>query len=282
MKVLIIGCGYVGKRFAEEALSRGWEVCALTRSDERAAQFFEKGITPVVGNVLDANSLNDLQAADLCLYAVGYDRSASDDKRDVYITGLENVLAAIHENIPRLIYVSSTSVYGESNGSWVNEKTDPNPANDSGKICLAAEEVVRKYYPTDSNEKLGTIIRLSGIYGPDRLIGRKEQLREGQPIPGNPQGWLNLIHVDDILQALFKIADSAVSAPLYLLSDTQPNRRIEFYSELAKHLGTPPPVMNDAPTENLGKRCDSALIRSEFGLELLRPTIREGIPASIS
>lgn len=282
MHILIIGCGYVGKRFAAQALERGWQVSALTRSHQRAEELTAMGIQPVIGNVLDVESLQGLPQADLCLYAVGYDRSASDEKRDVYVSGLKNVLTEINDTIPRLIYVSSTSVYGESSGAWVDEKTDPQPANESGEICLAAEQVVRSFYPIEDESRNGTIVRLSGIYGPGRLIGRKEQLRDGKPISGNPNGWLNLIHIDDILQALFRVADSPSKSPLYLLSDEHPNRRIEFYSELAKQLGTPSPVMPDDPTNKLGKRCDSSLIRKELDLKLLRPTIQEGIPASIN
>ncbi len=280
MRVLIVGCGYVGERFAKQAVERGWEVAALTRSQERANHLRDIGVTPVLGNVLDTESLADLPEADLCLYAVGFDRNANENKREVYVSGLRNVLSEIASRIPRLIYVSSTSVYGQANGEWVNEDSPCEPANESGQICLDAENVVKEFYDSPESQS-ATVLRLSGIYGPGRLIGRKEQLQQQKPIAGNPQGWLNLIHVDDILQALFAIAISPSPSPLYLLSDERPNRRIDFYSELAKHLNTPAPVMSAEASENLGKRCDSSRIRSDLGLKLLRPTIEEGIAASL-
>ncbi|WP_417851593.1 SDR family oxidoreductase [Thalassoglobus sp.] len=280
MHVLIIGCGYVGERFAKQAVERGWQVTALTRSQKRAEALQLAGIRPVIGNVLEPKSLQALPQADLCLYAVGYDRSANENKRDVYVSGLKNVLSEIADRIPRLIYVSSTSVYGESTGDWVNEETPCEPANESGQICLDAEAVVNEVYARNLNRD-ATIVRLSGIYGPGRLIGRKEQLRGQKPISGNPDGWLNLIHVDDILQVLFILASGTPSSSLYLLSDERPNRRFEFYSELAKHLQTPAPVMPDEPSADFGKRCDSLRIRNELGVKLLRPTIQDGIPVSI-
>lgn len=281
MRLLIIGCGYVGKPVALQALGRGWQVTALTRSDKRARELAELGIEPVMGDVLASATLAHLPESDLCLYAVGYDRSSTHDKKSVYVDGLKNVLQVIQSKVPRLIYVSSTSVYGEDSGNWVNEQTDPQPANESGKICLAAEELVRQFYLNENQSLSANILRLSGIYGPGRLIGRKAQLQAGQPISGNPQGWLNLVHLDDILQALFAIAETAEAKPLYLLSDERPNRRIDFYTALAEFLETPPPVMPNEPTKQLGKRCDSSFIRDDLNLKLVRPTINEGIPASI-
>lgn len=281
MHVLVIGCGYVGARYAQQAIDRGWTVTALTRSSERAAAWQQAGLHTVVGDVLDPDSLKALPEADLCLYAVGFDRHSSASKRDVYVQGLHNVLREISLRVPRLIYVSSTSVYGESSGGWVNEETECLPATDSGKICLAAEEIVSQFYPSRSNMHQSTILRLSGIYGPQRLIGRQEQLRHQQPIAGHPQAWLNLIHVADILQALFKLSEAPPPSARYLLSDERPNPRIEFYSELARHLNAPPPVMPDPPSQDLGKRCDSSRIRIELNLTLLHPTIQSGIPACL-
>ncbi len=282
MHVLIIGCGYVGGRFAKDALGRGWQISALTRSEKRAQEWKEIGINPVVGDVLNSESLKNLPVADVCLYAVGFDRNSGTDKRDVYVEGLSNALNEIAQKISKLIYISSTSIYGESSGNWVDENSECEPATESGEISLAAETVVREAYPLDEQHRTATILRLSGIYGPGRLIGRKEQLIQKRPIAGNPHAWLNLIHIDDILQAIFKLIEESSTAPLYLLSDEQPNKRIDFYTELAHHLGTPEPIMPDEPSKNFGKRCDSSRIRKELELTLKQPTIREGIPASVS
>ena len=111
MHVLIVGCGYVGVRAAREWLQRGVAVSALTRSPSRAEELQGLGITPVVGDVLDPESLTALPGADVCLYAVGLDRGAGHDQRTVYVDGLCNVLTELSPHVPRLIYLSSTSVY---------------------------------------------------------------------------------------------------------------------------------------------------------------------------
>lgn len=282
MHILIIGCGYVGERYAKQALARGWRVSALTRRSEQITEWQTQGITGIQGDVLHRESLQALPTADLCVYAVGFDRTATQDKREVYVTGLRHVLTEITDRIPRMIYISSTSVYGENNGEWVDEETICQPGNESGEICLEAEQVVQEFAVRNPQLFQASILRLSGIYGPGRLIGRREQLAQELPIAGNPESWLNLIHIDDILQALFLLAVTPHPEPLYLLSDEQPNRRIEFYSALARHLGTPAPIMPEDPTDQLGKRCDSSQIRNVLGLQLLRPTIVEGIPASLT
>lgn len=283
MHILIVGCGYVGERFAEAALQRGWQISVLTRSLKRTEQLSQQGIIPYVGDVLVPKSLELLPPADLCLYAVGYDRTARVEKREVYVSGLRNVLTKVAPQAGRLIYLSSTSVYGESTGQRVNEESNPAPSSESGQICLDAEQVVTEFAEGRGETRLpATIVRLAGIYGPGRLIGRKQQLQEQQPISGNPQAWLNLIHVEDIVQSLFALAESPVETPRFLLSDEQPIRRIDFYTELARLLETAPPLMPDSPSDDLGKRCDSSLIRQMLGIKLKYPTIYEGLPASLT
>lgn len=281
MHILMIGCGYVGLRYARTMRGQGHRVTALTRSPERSISFQQEGIESVIGNVLDRRSLRAVPAADVCVYAVGFDRSSAEDKRDVYVDGLRNVLEQLHGHIPRFVYVSSTSVYGQQDGSWVNEDSATEPTTESGRICLEAEQLLRDDSIKGAAARTTTILRLSGIYGPGRLIGRRQQLLSGQSLPGNPQAWLNLIHIDDIVHALVRLTTGPCPSPLYLLSDNQPNRRIDFYTALARELATPPPVMGDSSEGQLGKRCDNSLIRSELKIELQFPTIVEGLPSAV-
>ena len=279
MHILIVGCGYVGHRVAQHWKQQGIEVSALTRSDVRAGDFSDEGIQPIIGDVLDSESLKKLPQADLCLYAVGYDRSASPEKRHVYVDGLQNVLSEIHDRIPRLIYISSSSVYGQNSGESVDETSVCDPSSDGGKICLDAEKVVREKFGDDN---AATILRLSGIYGPGRLIGRRQQLQNQKPIAGNPQAWLNLVHVQDIVQAIDAIVKTPPPSNLYLLSDGNPIRRIEFYSALAKQLNLPEPVMPDSGSDEMGKRCDPSRILQELPLQLSFLTIHDGLAESLS
>ncbi|WP_217646995.1 SDR family oxidoreductase [Planctomicrobium piriforme] len=268
IQILIIGCGYLGLRAAHAWLERGHIVSALTRSSQRAAEWERIGIQPVVGDVLDPASLESLPTADVCLYAVGYDRTAPADKRSVYVDGLANVLAEIRPKIPRLIYISSTSVYGQDHGETVNEDSPCVPISEGGEICLAAEQLIRQATGADFRS---CILRLAGIYGPQRLIARVEQLRAGTPLTGNPEAWLNLIHVDDAVSAVLRLAEQDSFGPLYLLSDASPLRRREFYAGIAELVGAPAPVFVAGGETGLNKRCDSTRIRHELNWELQYP-----------
>ncbi|MEZ6046367.1 MAG: NAD-dependent epimerase/dehydratase family protein [Planctomycetaceae bacterium] len=178
MSSLIIGCGYLGNRVAKRWLAKGREVVCLTRSASRAESLRQKGLLPLVGDVTQPDSLAPLgeRNYETVLYAVGYDRTAGPSKRDVYLSGLQNVLEKVRRRGQRFIYISSTSVYGVSDGSWVDELTQTNPATESGEICLEAEEIVRQTF-LDSKVSC-SILRLAGIYGPDRLLRKVDQLRQ--------------------------------------------------------------------------------------------------------
>jgi nucleoside-diphosphate-sugar epimerase len=277
MHVLIIGCGYLGLRAARVWIARQHAVTALTRSPDRANEWANLGINPVLGDVMEPNTLAGLPEADACLYAVGFDRSGGHEKRDVYVNGLRNVLRVIEQRIPRLIFISSSSVYGQDQGEIVDESSPTRPLTEGGRICLEAEQVVREFYPEGKLQRPAVILRLAGIYGPGRLIGRIDQLRQRIPISANPRAWLNLIHVDDAVQAVLELADEAPAATTFLLSDNHPLRRGEFYETLARLVGAPAPVFESLDEASLNKRCDSSRILRELGIVLRYPTASEGL-----
>ena len=275
VKILIIGCGYLGHRAAQRWLKAGHSVTALTRSQQRSADWREQGIAPILGDVVDPASLTDLPQADLCLYSVGFDRSGAHEKRTVYVDGLRNVLQAVTRKIPRVLYISSTSVYGQDEGEWVNEDSLCEPTSEGGKICLVAEQELADWAKTTGSGHL--VLRLSGLYGPGRMIDRLEQFRSRTPLPGNPDAWLNLIHVDDAARTVCRLSESPFPASLLLLSDECPLRRREFYSHLATLAATPPPIFNATEAAGLNKRCDSSRVRKLLGMKLEYPTAREGL-----
>lgn len=284
MRVLIIGCGYIGRRAAARWIAAGHEVTALTRSPERAAELARAGLRTVVGDVLDTRSLAALPAADVLLYAVGYDRTAGQDKRTVYVEGLRQVLHAVQERVGRCIYVSSSSVYGQDAGEWVDETSPTEPQTEGGRICLAAEEVVLRS-PLGLADR-SCILRLSGIYGPDRLLAKVDALRQGTPLAGSPEAWLNLIHVDDAAAAASAAAESPAPQPLYLVSDDRPVTRGEYYAQLASLVSAPTPRFD--PTQSprhgtgLNKRCCAQLVKDSLGMEWNYPTLAEGLPACLA
>src|SRR5579872_1677020 len=144
---LIMGCGYLGGRVAREWRAQGDDVFALTRSSEHAEQFLRCGLTPIVGDITESASLASLPTVDTVLFAVGLDRQSSYSQRDVSVGGLDNVLRQIQRHLPRIIYVSSTSVYGQNQGEWVDESSACQPDSPNGLVCLDAERLLQQKVP---------------------------------------------------------------------------------------------------------------------------------------
>jgi nucleoside-diphosphate-sugar epimerase len=276
MRKLVIGCGYVGKRVAAKWSASGDEVFALTRSADRAEEFRNLGWIPVLGDVTQPETLKALPDVDLLLYAVGFDRSAGFSQREIYVEGLKNVLDTLADRVGKWLYVSSTSVYGQQDGEWIDEKSLCQPTKINGQICQEAEMIFAQ------NSIQANVLRLAGIYGPGRLLRRVADLKAGLPIKGDPEGWLNLIHVDDVVQSILACEQRGKPGQVYLISDDRPVRRREYYQLLAELAGVdmPPfdPGTEPQHAEGLGKRCSNRKLHEELGVELLYPTIEEGLP----
>jgi len=276
MQILIIGCGYLGRRVAAQWRLRGHAVSALTRLAENAATLRSLGIEPIVGDVLEPAGLRSLPSADVVLYAVGYDKHAGASKRDIYVQGLENALHQIASRVGRILYVSSTSVYGQDAGEWVDESSPCVPLTEDGQICLAAEQIARS--------SGAIVLRFSGLYGPGRLLRRIESMRSREPIRTNPEGFLNLIHVDDGARVIADLAERGDLDATYLVTDDKPIRRREYYIHLAKLIGAPPPIFQTdaAGTSGLNKRCLNARIHAAIGEILRFPTFDAGLADAIT
>jgi len=282
----MIGCGYLGERVACTWKADGDEVTVMTRSLERAEQLARTGFKPVIGDVMQPQTLNQLPRADVVLYAVGFDRSSGHAKRAVYVDGLRNVLAEIGSRCQRLIYISSTSVYGQNSGELIDESSPAESHEENGRICREAESVVWEFFDrTAARESRGAIIlRLAGIYGSGRLLTRIEQLRRGEPLSGNPEAWLNLIHVDDAVRAIKAAEQRGRPGETYLVSDDRPLRRVEYFSALAEKVGAPPPRFVELAADAIerrqfNKRCDNRRLRQELGVDLQYPTVIDGLAA---
>ncbi len=281
MRRLIIGCGYLGRRVAARWIASGDDVFALTRSEENAETLRESGVSPVLGDVTDSASLGSLPKCDTVLHAVGFDRSASASKREVYVDGLSNVLDHVANRCARFIQISSTSVYGQQDGEWVDETSPAESKTESGEICIAAERLVLDQFSNGAASGQGTVLRLSGIYGPDRLLSRIDALKNAQPLPGPEGGWLNLIHVDDAADVVVACAESDRLESVYLVSDDRPILRDEYYRLLAKLVGAPEPIFDpDAVARHsrgVNKRCRNRRLRKDLGVQLRYPDIGSGL-----
>jgi len=285
MKKLIVGCGYLGRRVAAAWLEAGHEVFALTRSENNADELRTHGIQPIIGDVTNCSTLKQLPDIETAFYAVGWDRTSEKSMDEVYVTGLKNVLQELEGKVNRLIYISSTSVYGQADDSWIDENSPTEPTTPSGKISLDAERVVWDFFPRlSSAENCGAnVLRLAGIYGPGRLIGRAAALKSEKPLTTNADGWLNLIHVDDAVQAVSACETRGILSETYLVSDDRPIQRREFYEALAALVGAPPPQFQtvENSTRQQSKRCSNRKIHTDLEIRLSYPTITEGLPHAV-
>lgn len=270
---LIIGCGYLGRRVARQWTAHGDTVFALTRTAAHAEEFGQNGLTPIVGDITNVESLAGLPEVESILFAVGLDRRTGHSQRDVYVGGLDNVLHNIHGNVPRMMYISSTSVYGQNQGEWVDESSPCQPDSPNGQVCLDAERLLQQKVPQ------ANILRLAGIYGPGRVVGRAEALRAGHVPEGNPDAWLNLIHVDDAVAAVLACDRRGAPGATYLVCDGHPCRRRDYYSLLAAMVGVPDPFASteQSPTPNLNKRCCNRRLREELHVALRYPRFNLGL-----
>ena len=270
---LIVGCGYLGRRVAARWVAAGRRVAALTRGN--AAALAALGVEPVVGDVLDPDSLRDLPAAATVLYAVGMDRGQGRSMREVYVDGLAHVLGTIPPPA-RFIYVSSTGVYGQTDGGPIDEASPTEPTEESGKIVLDAERLLRVKVPG------AIVLRFAGIYGPDRLL-RKQPLLKGEPLVGDAEKWLNLIHVEDGAAAVLAAEARGVADETYLVADDEPVRRRDFYTRLAELLGAPPARFEQRPeTGAANRRVLNRKARERLGWVPRFSSYREGLPAAIA
>jgi len=277
---LIVGCGYLGERLASRWLAAGSRVWGLVRTPSRLARLSEAGVEPIVADVAAPLPLPALPEVDTVVWAVGFDRTAGRSYREVHVDGLRRLLDALAGN-PRLIFVSSTGVWGRVDGQRVDEATPPHPDREAGRVLLEAEALLGGH-----PKGRGTVLRLAGIYGPGRLP-RIDDLRASRPLEADPDSWLNLIHVDDAAAVVMAVADHAGPGPLYVVSDGRPVRRRDFYARLADLVGSPPPnwIPPAADARGGDKRVDPRRLFAEIGPAFSHPdaiAALAGIPGMLS
>lgn len=279
---LIVGCGYLGMRVARRWQDAGHEVVGVVRTAEHAEKLAGLGIRPILADVTRPEMLQDLLPAQTVLVAVGYDPAGGKSRWEVYVEGLRNVLAAVPANTPRLIFISSTGVYGEAGGGWVDEDSPCRPTREAGRAFLAAEELLAAH-------PLGVrsiVLRLAGLYGPGRLP-KAPELLAGQPMAVPPESYLNLIHVEDAAATVLAAESQARPPRTYVVSDGHPVERREYYRYLAELLHAPAPVFTDAPAKESphrgqsSKRVRNDRVLREVGLQLAYTSFREGLNALV-
>lgn len=267
-KVLIAGCGDVGNALAARLLTEGCDVWGVRRRVEALGE----GVQPWRIDLTEPSGFRTPPAPfDYLFYTASADHRDEDHYRSIYVDGLRNLLAALRKAgspLRRVFFTSSTAVYGQSAGEWVDETSPTEPLGFNGPVLLDAEAIVREAPETGIN------VRLSGIYGPGRTrLVRK--VWSGEAIA--TRSWTNRIHVEDCAGALHHLMRIEKPEGLYLASDDEPATTAEVVTWLSVELGVPAPPEPAAENQpkRLNKRCRTTRLReSRYRFE--QPTFREG------
>jgi nucleoside-diphosphate-sugar epimerase len=297
MTVLMAGCGDLGTEAGLRFAAAGHRVVGWRRSPTKLPAVIE-GVAADLATAPLPPIPADTTAV---VVAVAADSPTEEAYRAAYVDGLENVLDALerareHDGVAlpslvqRVLFVSSTAVYGDAGGGWVDERTTPAPSGFSGRIIREAEELLLKRL--QGTGVTPVVLRLGGIYGPGRtrLI---DQVRGGSAVsPAEPR-YTNRIHRDDAAAAIVHLCTMAADPdPVYLGVDNDPAELGEIQRFLAAELGLPQPPSEvgggpgggsggGEPSRGGNKRCSNALLRST-GFEFAYPTFREGYRAILA
>lgn len=281
--MLVIGCGYLGRRLGAELRRAGYRVRGMTRSKEHAKAIAAAGIDPVIGDVTRPETLPGALAGVAIVYhMLGGMRGTPEKLRRLHVGGTRNVLAALPPSARRYLYVSSTAVYGQSDGGWVDESAPTEPSSSLGCRRVDAEALVRA---ADGRRGFETVVlRPSSIYRPAGPL--YTQIREGTyKVSSDPAKWMNHIYIDDFLDAMVLAAARGRGREVYNLTDDEPHPAGDYFAFIADTMGVPrPPVTFETPREGcavLVRESDKCVrnvkIREHFAWAPKFPSYREGI-----
>jgi len=295
LKVLFAGCGDIAVRAIAQLNNlqsdSDWQTLGMRRNVAK----LPAGIDAIAGDIRDRAYLQDLLATqniDVLVVTLTPNQMSDEGYRDSYVVAaqsIESAVKACRQPPGLIVWVSSTGVYGQNSGEWVNESTETNPVSFRGKRLLEAENIISSL-PIES-----VIVRFSGIYGPgrNRLIN---QIKKGELVSEQPVSWTNRIHSEDcagvIVHLLERFSRSEHLYPCYIGTDDEPVPAYEMRRWLAAEIGIQFNNVNQvepggeshsssdasSATDNSGRQCSNQRLR-DSGYEFLYPTYREGYRA---
>ena len=283
--IFIIGCGDIGRRVDRLEQAAGNPAGALARSDQSAANLASVGIVPVRGDLDQPESLTALPGTIGTLYYFAPPPPVgTDDPR------LRHCLAALRNPPQRLVYISTSGVYGDAAGAWIDEDWPLQPRSERGQRRLAAERRLR-----DWSEQCGVavvILRVPGIYGPGRLP--VERVRQGLPVllPAEAP-YTNRIHADDLAAACLAAARRGQPGQAYNISDGHPTTMTDYFWRIADLYKLPrPPAISFAEARTVltpamlsfleeSKRLINRRMLDELQVALQYPNLAVGLPACV-
>ena len=285
MDVLVLGCGYVGRELGRQLLDAGHAVTGVVRSASSADAVERDGIEAVQADLTDPEAAATLPDADALVFAASAGRGSVADARSLYVDGLRAIVSefAGRASPPeRLLFTSTTGVYGDQGGDWVDESTPIDPERPKAEVIAAAETIVRR------SGIDGTVARFAGLYGPDRY-------RIESYLDSVTAGWRNSVHRDDAAGALaWFLTEDVARGETVLVSDGTPVDRWSFADWLAERCGAPDPEkrtvedrlreegLSESATLRVAsqKRCRNDRLL-ELGYEPTYPSVYEGYEPAI-
>jgi nucleoside-diphosphate-sugar epimerase len=286
MRVLIVGCGYVGLPLGAELVRQRHEVFGLRRSAAPATELKHAGIQPLLADITQPATLAKLPCEfDWVVNCAASGGGGVEDYRKIYLEGNRNLIAWLADCPPKkFIYTSSTSVYGQNDGSVVTEKSPAEPDADTAKVLLETEKLLLAASPNFP----AVILRVAGIYGPARGHWFKQFLKNEARIEGDGARFLNMIHRDDLIGVIIAALKNGRPGEIYNAADDAPVSQLNFLKWLAAELKRPMPASVSADAEVLrrrgvtNKRVSNAKLKAELKYEFLFPDFRAGYAAEIA
>lgn len=264
MRIVIIGCGYVGVPLGQALAGAGHEVHGIRRG-----AFAAEGITPHAIDITRREALASLPPDfDWLINTVSSSRGDAEAHRAVFIDGTKRIFDWLGDSPARVLFTSSTSVYPQTDGGWVDETSPANPTTGTGPALRVAEELLRA----------ATVLRVAGIYGPERGFLFRQFLK-GEAVLSDGERWLNMVHRDDVVGAI--LAAMEIEPGVYNVADDEPVTQRDFFEWLAQQLDRPMPPAGETVSRKramTNKRVRNAKLKAA-GWRLRFPTFREGYEA---
>jgi len=288
VRVLIVGCGYVGLPLGAELVKQGHDVYGVRRSAGTEAGLSAAGIKLLLADITHRDDLARLPGPfDSVVNCVSSTRGGLEEYRQVYLDGTRNLIEWLSKAPPKkFVYTSSTSVYGQTDGSPVKETSPTEPASETSKVLVGTEKlllaaVAERKFPA-------VILRVAGIYGPGRGHLFLQYLRNEAKIAGKGERLINMIHRDDLVGAIIAALKSGRAGEIYNAVDDEPAAQIHFFRWLSETLGKwMPPFTTEVENGDrkrglTNKKVSNRKLKMELGYQFKYPTFRQGYTAEIT
>ncbi|HXR47701.1 MAG TPA: SDR family oxidoreductase [Candidatus Limnocylindrales bacterium] len=287
MRCLIVGCGYVGLPLGVEFIRLGHQVFGLRRNAAAQGELKAAGIQPLIADVTQPETLAKLpREFDWVVHCVASRGGSAEDYRRIYLQGTRHLLEWLGPSLSKkFVYTSSTSVYGQTDGSPVKETSPAEPVTETAKVLLETEQVLRDAF--QQNKFPAVILRVAGIYGPERGHGFKQFVKNEARIEGDGSRFLNMIHRDDVIGCIIAALKNGRPGDIYNTVDDEPVSQANFFQWLAEEFGKDLPPSAPANFDEdrkrgvTNKRVSNRKLKMELGYQFKYPNFRLGYSAEI-